>query len=140
MVAQKRPQGRPFKISSTSEHAAASWENPRSKRPEKKRAMKNLKSRLRMSLLEKLPTELLENIFFHCMNLDLPQASPIIGGKLSSQSVYIKSLMAAFGPTWKKWHSEIRSWDYWGTQRRSASISPGEDLVLQVRSQVTHIS
>ena len=37
--------------------------------------------------LEQLPTELLEIIFFHNLNLSLPQASPIIGRKLASEHV-----------------------------------------------------
>ena len=37
--------------------------------------------------LEQLPTELLETIFLHHLNLSLPQASPIIGSKLASNHV-----------------------------------------------------
>lgn len=37
--------------------------------------------------LEQLPIELLETIFFHHLNISLPQASPIIGSKLASQHV-----------------------------------------------------
>lgn len=37
--------------------------------------------------LEQLPTELLEIIFFHNLNLSLPQASPVIGSKLASEHV-----------------------------------------------------
>lgn len=37
--------------------------------------------------LELLPTELLENIFFCCLNISLPQASPTIGRKLASAHV-----------------------------------------------------
>ena len=37
--------------------------------------------------LEQLPTELLETIFLHHLNLSLPQASPIIGRKLASNHV-----------------------------------------------------
>lgn len=55
-----------------------------------------------MSTLEKLPTELVESIFLHSMNINLPLASPTICGKLSSESTYIKSLMSAFGPCWAK--------------------------------------
>ena len=39
------------------------------------------------SPLEDLPTELLENIFFHCLNVCLPQASLTIGRKLASYHV-----------------------------------------------------
>lgn len=37
--------------------------------------------------LERLPTELLETIFLHNLNISLPQASPIIGSKLASKHV-----------------------------------------------------
>ena len=37
--------------------------------------------------LERLPTELLETIFLHHLNISLPQASPIIGSKLASKHV-----------------------------------------------------
>lgn len=37
--------------------------------------------------LERLPTELLETIFLHHLNISLPQASPIIGNKLASKHV-----------------------------------------------------
>ena len=36
---------------------------------------------------EQLPTELLETIFLHDLNISLPQASPIIGNKLASKHV-----------------------------------------------------
>ncbi|KAK3176146.1 hypothetical protein OEA41_007468 [Lepraria neglecta] len=39
------------------------------------------------SRLELLPTELLETIFFYCVNISLPQASPAIGHKLASTLV-----------------------------------------------------
>lgn len=53
-----------------------------------------------MSDLEKLPTELLEKVFLYCLNLNLPGSSPIIAAKLSSPTVFIQTVMAAFGPTW----------------------------------------
>jgi len=39
------------------------------------------------SALERLPTELLESIFFLCLNISLPQASPVIGQALASKHV-----------------------------------------------------
>jgi hypothetical protein len=50
-----------------------------------------------MSALEKLPTELLETVFLYCLNLDLPRASPVIGGKLGSEVVYLRTVVSAFG-------------------------------------------
>jgi len=43
--------------------------------------MKNIKSKRKMSALEKLPTELLEKVFLFAMNIGLALASPVIGGK-----------------------------------------------------------
>jgi hypothetical protein len=57
-----------------------------------------------MSFLEKLPTELLEKVFLYCMNLELPRASPVIAAKLSSDIVYLHTIISAFGPTWDRWH------------------------------------
>jgi hypothetical protein len=53
-----------------------------------------------MSNLEKLPTELLVDIFLYSTNIDLPRSSPVIGGKLTSELVYTRTVIAAFGPTW----------------------------------------
>lgn len=39
------------------------------------------------STIERLPAEILEIIFFHCLNISLPQASPIIGHALASEHV-----------------------------------------------------
>ena len=40
-----------------------------------------------MAPLERLPTEVLEDIFLYHLNISLPQASPIIGNKLASKHV-----------------------------------------------------
>ncbi|CZS98751.1 uncharacterized protein RCO7_06432 [Rhynchosporium graminicola] len=55
-----------------------------------------------MSLLEKLPMELLELVFQFCLNLDLPKASPVLAGKLASITVYNWTIMRAFGPSWER--------------------------------------
>lgn len=69
----------------------------------KKRSLKNLKSQRRMSLLERLPVELLETVYQYAMNLALPRSSPTIAGKLSSEMIYIKTASAVFEPTWQQW-------------------------------------
>jgi hypothetical protein len=69
----------------------------------KPRSLKNFKSKRKMCALEKLPTELLEAVFFYCMNLSLPRASPIIGAKLSSERVYNWTIVNSFGPTWEEY-------------------------------------
>lgn len=68
----------------------------------KRRTLKSLKPRRKMSILERLPTELLEEIFLYCMNLNLPRASPIIAAKLSREAFYHKTIISAFGRTWYK--------------------------------------
>lgn len=78
-----------------------------------------------MSSLEKLPTELLQDIFFCCMNLDLPRSSPIIGGKLSSESVYTQTILAAFEETWET---------YYKTEKRESAIPLLGNHSLQVRN------
>ncbi|PQE24429.1 Actin cortical patch protein [Rutstroemia sp. NJR-2017a BBW] len=99
--ALNRPRGRPLKVDSaqpTQDVATSASIIPDAK---KDRPLKHLKSRRKMSLLEKLPTELLETIFLYCLNLALPNCSPIIGGKLSSDATYTKTILAAFDPTWE---------------------------------------
>jgi hypothetical protein len=64
------------------------------------RSLKHLKSRRKMSMLERLPTELLERVFLFSMNLDLPRTSPILAGKLSSDYVYTRTVMNAFDSVW----------------------------------------
>lgn len=92
----------------------------------KKRSLKNLKSRRKMSPLERLPTELLQQIFLYCLNLHLPRSSPVIAGKLSSTSMYHRAIIAAFGPTWSAWHGIKRN-------RNTQKDLSGADVALQVR-------
>ncbi|KAF8859383.1 hypothetical protein BDZ45DRAFT_673336 [Acephala macrosclerotiorum] len=124
----KRPSGRPFKLADPNEESQIAASSEPSSKKLKKRSMKNMKSRRKMSDLEKLPTEILETVFLFCMNLGLPKSSPIIAAKLSSQTVYNKTILEAFGPTWERWHGRERNW----LQKRNAQ--PGdseEDPVLQ---------
>ena len=77
--------------------------NPGAKIPAKSRqgrSLKTIKPRRKMSSLEKLPTELLLQIFFYSMNLDLPRASPIIAGKLSDEHTFIRTIMMVFDLSW----------------------------------------
>ncbi|KAL2042623.1 hypothetical protein N7G274_004382 [Stereocaulon virgatum] len=48
------------------------------------------------SRLELLPTELLEFVFFYCLNISLPRASPAIGQKLASTHVKYRLVLQAF--------------------------------------------
>ncbi|KAE8440571.1 hypothetical protein EG329_007229 [Mollisiaceae sp. DMI_Dod_QoI] len=107
--ALKRPSGRPFKLSDPNEETLNSASSEPPSKKQKKKSLKNIKSRRKMSNLEKLPTEILETVFLFCLNFDLPKASPVIAGKLSSPIVYNKTILASFGPTWERWHTRERS-------------------------------
>ena len=65
-----------------------------------------------MSALEKLPWEVLETIFLHCLNLEMPRASPVIAGKLSSEATFLRAMMAAFGPTWDQYYGDWRIFSF----------------------------
>lgn len=76
-------------------------------RESKVRTLKNIKSKRKMSQLEKLPIEILENIFLYCLNLSLPACSPVIGSKLSSDAVYRKTIIATFDSVWDEWYGRM---------------------------------
>jgi hypothetical protein len=65
-----------------------------------------------MSTLEKLPIEVLQRIFILSLSPNLPRASPIIGGSLSSKHVYLEALFAAFEETWEERCLAIRDTDF----------------------------
>ena len=90
-----------------------------------------------MSLLEKLPTELLERVFLYCLNLELPKSSPVISGKLSSQKMYNETIMAAFGPTWERWHGRQRSRLLKSDD--AGPGDPGQDPILQVMKSYLYL-
>ncbi|QSZ36590.1 hypothetical protein DSL72_006470 [Monilinia vaccinii-corymbosi] len=104
---QKRPRGRPLKPKTSKLMPHMSQSLPSAPREPKVRTMKSIKSKRKMSQLEKLPTELLETIFLYCLNLSLPACSPVIGGKLSSEIVYSKTIIAAFDLIWDGWYGKI---------------------------------
>lgn len=87
-----------------------------------------------MSLLEKLPTELLERVFLFCIELNLPRASPIIAAKLSSDHIFTQCVIAAFGPWWR----QMRNWensDAWEIKdTRNGEMSPeAQSAILRCR-------
>jgi hypothetical protein len=83
-----------------------------------------------MSQLERLPVELLEKVYLFALNINLPMASPIIGGKLSSDLIYHKSVMAAFGPTWAHW-PDLEPW---------VNIRPYTDLLFPRRTDIDELT
>jgi len=68
--------------------------------------MKNIKSRKQMSLLEKLPVELLELIFLFERNFSFPRSSPVIAGKLSREGIYLQITIEAFHPMWEPFNAD----------------------------------
>ena len=87
-----------------------------------------------MSLLERLPTEILETVFLYCLNLELPRASPVIAGKLSSEIVYFHTILSAFGPTWEKWHGRQKiSKTKRNNEEDSVNVASEGDPKFQVR-------
>lgn len=96
--------------------------------------MKTMKSRRKMSDLEKLPIELLEKVFLYCMNLDLPRSSPIIGGKLSSELIYTQTVINAFSP---QWENCVQNEQYTLLQKLDLGVENGsyEDLERKEKEQ-----
>jgi hypothetical protein len=75
-------------------------------------SLKSLTAKRIITAFERLPTELLEKIFFYSLNFNLPRSSPIIGVKLSNQHIYLTTAMAVFDPTWRHTYElSIRSED-----------------------------
>lgn len=85
-----------------------------------------------MSKFERLPTELLEKIFLFSMSLDMPNASPVIAGKLSSEIIYSQAILFAFGPTWDRWHGQEKTFKFKGNEQGNTSDVSESDPRLQV--------
>jgi hypothetical protein len=65
------------------------------KRPPSPSAEKSPQNGL-LSHLERLPTELVQHIFFHCLEVDMIKASPVISKMLSTESTYKLLILFAF--------------------------------------------
>ena len=130
---QNRSRGRPLKLSSSQQKPTSiSTHYTSTPKAAKKRSLKNIKSKQFMSPLEKLPTELLANIFYYTMNFNLPRSSPIIAAKLSGEAIWKKTVIQAFGQTWDDWYGFSENHppeEYW----RGIRHRPG-DHELQVSS------
>lgn len=102
-----RPRGRPMKFPSNI--SALEPQDAKIERPQKKpRSLRHLKSRRKMSLLEKLPSELLQEVFLFAKNLNLPRASPILAGKLSAKYTYMRTIVEAFHEAWAPQYEWIK--------------------------------
>lgn len=91
-----------------------------------------------MCSLEKLPTELLEEVFLYAQNLSLPLSSPVIATKLSSEAIYVKTVIQAFGLTWEHgygryqhvgWDETVEPWSG-PNYRRARNGTLGEGVVV----------
>lgn len=121
---QNRPPGRPLKLPPSEASSDTSARSTKVRKKSKMPSLKNIKSKRDMSPLERLPTELLVEVFLYCMNLNLPRSSPVIGGKLSSESVYTRTILAAFEDTWE---------EYYKSRKDTPSNRIQGDYKLQVR-------
>ncbi len=95
------------------------------------RSLKNIKSRQKLAKLEALPTELLELIFLHSLNFNFPRASPVIAGKLSSQHIYMKTIMGVLVPTCNSSYKQARKMQSLDSETKSDTRVMGDPL-LQV--------
>lgn len=101
---RRRPPGRPFKLPGRSDSS-----RPRSGRSECPSASPSVAPipsptppRRTLSMLEALPVEIIEQIFFNCLNLNLPRASPVLATALSREHLYKLLINLAF------WDDPIR--------------------------------
>jgi hypothetical protein len=93
---------------------------------------KSHKSRRKVSLLEGLPTEILQRIFLFCINLELPRTSFILRDKLSTEIVYLRTLYEGFGPSW----SDLRP-HVWPKEESFYYDTRKGNHVLQVSHEIT---
>ncbi|KAJ2895369.1 hypothetical protein MKZ38_006623 [Zalerion maritima] len=55
-----------------------------------------------------IPIDILEQIFLYSMNLNFPKVNHHLGFLLSGELTLIKTIQAAFGPTWKRYFQRLR--------------------------------
>lgn len=65
------------------------------------KSLEKLKAERQRSTLENLPTEVLQNIFLQSMNYNLPRASPVLAGCLSSNFIHIQTITNVLGQHWE---------------------------------------
>lgn len=67
-------------------------------------------TRTRASYFEReVPLEVLENIFWHCENINLPLSSLRFGWILSGRPTLRQTFINAFAPTWDAWHGYVQT-------------------------------
>lgn len=127
---QNRKPGRPPRPLQNAPSIPTTQNSTRPLKDPKKRTLKTIKSKRKMSLLEKLPTELLERVFQFCLNLDLPKASPVIAGKLSSSTVFNWTVLRIFGPSWERGYARekmVGGKDHDDRVERGEDVEEGEE-------------
>ncbi|RMZ76986.1 hypothetical protein DV738_g4643, partial [Chaetothyriales sp. CBS 135597] len=62
----------------------------------KKHTSRRVRRRTEISSLEKLPVEVIQQIFFLCLETNLPNASPILSKALSHESIYRAVILLAY--------------------------------------------
>ena len=75
--------------------------------PKARRSIQDIKTsrhtRRQRASLESLPQEILESILLYSCNVSLPQASLIIGAKLSGRATLLRLFIWGFHDTWNQW-------------------------------------
>ncbi|KAI1392431.1 uncharacterized protein F4822DRAFT_129360 [Hypoxylon trugodes] len=102
----------PLKVRGKGRRLDAPTAAPRRKR--RKIKPKNLlESRMeKASWLEKVPLEIMEQIFWLSGNVNLPRSSPLIGKLLSGKSTLRETLISAFDPSWDWYFGVTGIMDY----------------------------
>jgi hypothetical protein len=112
----------------------AAWKPPNPKRFQLERArdqkMGHASRKRRISLIEQLPVEILEQIFMHSENLNFPRCSLRLGHLLSAKTFLLELLVTAFKPTWDVWFGCSRGQvlSYWGYQADLARFGGKPDF------------
>ncbi|KAJ5698914.1 hypothetical protein N7462_000919 [Penicillium macrosclerotiorum] len=101
----KRARGRPFKIPVRSD--SSNFRPALMKGPSAAMSMASAppSAPRRLSMLEALPVEVIEQIFLHSLNLNLPRASPALAAAVSREHIYnLLILLACFDdhPEWPR--------------------------------------
>lgn len=60
------------------------------------------------------------------MNFEMPRASPVLAGKLSSRYILVETVIAAFGPTWEHRYAYVKrgGFDLWQSVLEGVSGDP----------------
>lgn len=128
---KKGASNQPPKPTSTTKHRLESSLPEAASNPKRQRRTKP--KRAGSTPIERLPLEVLEQIFLFSKNTNLPKSSPYIGRTLSERLTLLRLVVEAFGPTWDVWFGcvpgTVRSYDGWERDAKRF----GGDPKFQVR-------